>query len=426
MAVAMALAMAAPAGATRPGEAELFAALEGGALPVVGRIDDVRPLDSQGYGARVWVERVLGAASDAYEEGTPIAFAWEERARGRAPRFEPGGRALLVLEPLPSASIWRTRIPDALQRHRTRAVAGKGSAYLLDPGIATLDLLHHYLSLPVDARGGATGVGYLTALTEKAQLALAVGAAMRLAKLSSLADALTPGSAVSLVRALAREDASDALAAPLLEAVGHARGSLLEDALRTATRRQEASAPPALLFQALAVTASASLSEEDVQWLSARPDPAYRRVVATTATSRDATRLRQLARSDPDETVRGAAVERFVVVRLESEAPEARAQALALALGALADPSDRVRAVAARSAARCGDEAVEPLRAIVQGSYPHCCQGSPAAARSAIVALSLAGIRGRVALAEIASDHPDPALQRLARVALGEFETHAH
>jgi hypothetical protein len=392
--------------------------MESRAITVVGRIDEVRQLQAQGYSARIWVERVLGAASAKYEEGAPLRLAWEELAPSRPPRFGESERVLVVLERLGSASIWKTRIPDPLVRRQTLAVANNGDAFLLDPGLASVDLLHHYLALPSEDRNSTTGLQYLASLTRTSSLPLAVAAARRLGSVPELDKKLGRPGEEALVAALAREDAEPELFAALLPALRAANTASLTKRLRQATRRRKGSAPPARLFAALAIVSNDGLSKSDFAWLVARDDPAYRRVAARSAPPNQAASLRRLLSEDPDSVVRAAALQRLVSIGGADGLPDA--------LSGLADPAPRVRAIASERAASFGDDAVPALRSVAYGDYPGCCTGSIEAARSAIAGLSLAGPSGRVALVEIARDHPDPTLRKLADIALGDLNLEGH
>jgi len=421
--LALALSLARPAGAApdaaeapraRGGEG-LFEAMEatGTAATVVGRVASVERLDTHGYRASLEVESRVGSSAG---RAAALPIAWEELATRRAVRFQAGDRILVVLEPLGSASLWRQRIPDADERARTAAVAAQGDAFLRDPGLASVDRLHHWLSLPPELRDAPTGVGHLVALAADAQPGLAREAARRLARVDGLDERLAPATAAQLVGALARRDLGtdfETLWTPTLE---RARG----DALVAALDRALAAAAPNLaqpqLFEALGIAAD-GLPPERVALLREQPDSRYREVVARTAGTGSADVLDALLRSDPDPGVRAGALQRLVALR--------GAEALPSVLAALADPDPGVRAAAARGAASFGAPAVPGLRSVAYGEYA-ACAGSLEAPRSAIASLSLAGPSGRRTLAEIASGHPDDALRKLASIALGSLETHVH
>ncbi len=416
------LAQVASAGEPAPAARGLVEAMEADALTVVGRINEVQRLDAHGYSARIWVERVVGARAGDFDEGTPLRFAWEELASGRPPRFDESGRALVVLEPLGSASIWRTRIPEPSKRRQTLGLALGGSAFVHDPALGSIDVLHHYLAIAPEARDGAAGVRFLATLVATAQPALAVAAADRLSSVEGLSSVLGPDSEQALVRGLLREHGEPALVdalLPVFDAVHtDSLAGRLRDAASAATDGGAGGRAPARVFDALSRVSPTGITSDDRAWLVAQDDPAYRQVAVRTATAGDAALLRRLAVDDPDPLLRAAALEQLVAVLGMASLPDT--------LASLADAVPAVRGTAARLAASFGDRAVPDLRAIVYGRYPACCATSRDARHAAISGLSLAGPGGRRALAEIGRDHPDPALRKLADLARGDLDTHAH
>src|SRR5688572_13685603 len=86
----------------------LVQTLEAAPLALVGTIEGRSALGERAWRALVRVESVLvGEPAPG-----PVPVAWEELASGRPPRFADGDRVLLALEPLPTGSLWRQRIPD--------------------------------------------------------------------------------------------------------------------------------------------------------------------------------------------------------------------------------------------------------------------------------------------------------------------------
>ena len=102
----------ASAGTPAAGGVQLLEAMETATAVVVGRITDVERLDTHGYAAWLNLETIVGNPPEAIDEAQPVRIAWEELSRGRPPRFAPGDRILVCLEPLASASIWARRLPD--------------------------------------------------------------------------------------------------------------------------------------------------------------------------------------------------------------------------------------------------------------------------------------------------------------------------
>lgn len=400
----------ASAGTPAAGGVQLLEAMETATAVVVGRITDVERLDTHGYAAQLNVETIPGSAPERIEASQPIRIAWEELSRGRPPRFAPGDRVLVCLEPLPSASIWTRRLPDAATRAHTAGIAMNGDAFLREPGLGTLDVLHHYLSLARWERDSGRAADQLSRLAATAQPALAISAARQLASIEDLPAKLTPRTASQLTRALARQDLPGEFAELWGPTLSRSRSSQLEAALRYALK-EEAAAPQ--LFEALASVAT--LSDAQASFLQAHANADYRLVLARTSVAPG--RLRELARSDSDASVRSAALTRLV--RLEG------ARALNDALVSLADPDPQVRAAAALAAGGLGEVAVKGLESVAYGSFEPCA-GSLEAPRSALAGLGGAGAAGRRSLAKIASDHPQEALRKLARIALGELESHEH
>ena len=400
----------ASAGTPAAGGVQLLEAMETATAVVVGRITDVERLDTHGYAAHLSLEATVGNSPERIDASQPVRIAWEELSRGRPPRFAPGDRILVCLEPLASASIWARRLPDAATRARTAGIAMNGDAFLREPGLGTLDVLHHYLSLARWERDSARSADQLSRLAAAAQPALAISATRQLASIENLPAKLTPRTASRLTRALGRQDLPGDFAELWGPTLSQARGSLLEAALLDALRGKDASPQ---LFEALASVAG--LSEAQASFLQEHANARYRLVLART--SGDPGRLRDLARSDSDASVRGAALARLI--QLEG------AQALNDALLSLADSDPQVRALAAREAGGLGEAAVSGLESVAYGRFEPCA-GSLEAPSSALAGLSRAGAPGRKSLAKIASDHPQEALRQLARIALGELESHKH
>jgi hypothetical protein len=407
----LALAAAtASAGTPATGGVRLLEAMESAGRVVVGRVDGVERLDTHGYAATLTIETVVGASSGRVDTTLPLRIAWEELSSARPPRFAPGERVLLCLEPLGSDSIWTQRLPDPTRRAGTAGIAMNGGAFLRQPRLGTLDRLHHYLALSPENRETTIGIHQLSALAASARPVLATSAARRLARIETWGGALTPQAAADLSRALARPDLPDDFEKLWRPTLSQAGGPLLVQAVRQALRHGPASPR---LFEALATLDA--LSEAETGFLRAHASPSYRSVLARTSVS--PTLLRRLVGSDENPQVRSDALARLL--NLEG------ARALPEALAALADSDPRVRARAAAGAGDLGRAAVKGLESVAYGTFEPCA-GSLEAPSSAISGLSRSGVDGRRALAKIAADHPEEAQRRLARIALGELETHGH
>ena len=382
------------------GGVRLVEAAETAPATVVGEVSALRELDRHGRAARLEVTRVLRGP---LERGAEVAIAWEELAASRAPRFAPGERILVSLEALPGPSIWRARLPDAKVRAATLHVAMRGDAFLRAPTPGTLDALEHYLRLADAQREGATGAGYLVSLVSAAEPTVAADAVARLAAHARLAAEVDAELGERLAQALLRDDASAAFRRALVDLIA---GHGLEAARPTLERLagRDPPAPPEV-FEALA-RLDGGLSPERSASLLASAPPAQRRVAVRHLEGAGAqATLERLLRRDDAPEVRVAAAERLA--ELEGEA------ALEPLLGALADPAVPVRGTAARLLAGLGPSATAPLRQVALGNDPE-------AAVAAVVGLGLSPApEARAALREIAADHAQTRLGKLAELALG-------
>jgi len=381
-----------------PGGARLVPAAESAPLVVVGAVERAAPLDDHGWAARFEVEDVLVARAGArVAPGQSLRVAWEELARGRPPRIQDDGRAILALTPLPADSIWRQRLPGA----RAWALAEEGDAFLRDPDGATLEALRGWAELPAEEREREPGVAALARLAAVAAPSVAEGALERLGRIPGLADRIDAPARQGLELAL-----SSRRPLPLrrrLVALAGARGL---EALRTALE-SAAAAEDELAADALAALAKlpGGLGDERVQALLGHDEAALRGVAASAATGPETLdRLARMLRTDPAPEVRARAVERLLAVRDEA--------AFEAAAPALWDPSPRVRAAAAGAVADVGPVLVPQLEALARARRMPETSGI-------LGALVLSGARGRRSVEQLAETHPDPATRSLARLALG-------
>jgi hypothetical protein len=380
----------------------LVQTLEAAPLALVGTIEGRSALGERAWRALVRVESVLvGEPAPG-----PVPVAWEELASGRPPRFADGDRVLLALEPLPTGSLWRQRIPDPKALLATRGIAQRGTAFLRGPALGTVTLLGHYLALPRALRDGPDGQRHLLALAADAERSLAVSAATRLAE-GSGETVLEPAEAAVALRALARADADAALAGALLRWVERRQPAGLAPALDAALAKPE-KAPAS--FVAARGRLGEGIPPDRERALLASASKAQRAAAAQVAGPAQADRLADLLRGDPDPEVRSAALERLA--RLEG------AGALDALLDAFDDEDTDVRRQAALHAAAFGAEAVPQLRDAARRPWP--------ASQSAVLALRFANApEAREALASLADDHPDERIRTFARLALGEAIGHA-
>jgi hypothetical protein len=383
------------------GGVRLIEAMEAAPATVVAGVETTRVLAGTGRAA---VLRVETPVRGDVAPGARLRIAWEELAASRAPRFQEGDRVLVVLEPLPGASIWRSRLPDASERSNTLAVAMRGDAFLKSPSPGSALLLEHYLALAPADRSGADGVGFLAQLAAGAEIPLATDAVARLDTRADLDAKLTPSAARQLVKALVRADAPNALQDALVELIGRHRLKALRADLETLAAG-DAIAPP-VVYAALA-RLTGGLSPEWSARLLAQTRERHRQVGARHASGDRADRdLRSLIRGDPAPAVRTSAIVRLVELR--------GAEAIAPVAGALYDPEPAVRITAAQQLASLGIAAVPELRNVAWAADPD-------AARAAVTGLALMGIaESSDALREIASEHSDDSVRMLARIALGK------
>jgi hypothetical protein len=286
-------------------------ALETSRRVAVGRIGQVRKLDLHGYSGSIWAEAILGPAGDDFEPGTPTLLGWEELSLQRPPRFANHDRLLVCTEKLPTASLWRTRLPDPGQRRQTQAIAGNGECFVRDPTEHDIALVDEYLRLAEPEQAGEPGIAIMLALAERGDLRLALAAATKLDTFEDLDERITDEHADQLARALLREDADGELAAALLRLTSHRGGDRLGAALERAYDRaikDDAGAlPPPRLFAALG-SAAGELPRPMQDRLLDRPEAAYRTAAARYASRRDAPEtLRGLIANDRSPAVRAAA-----------------------------------------------------------------------------------------------------------------------
>lgn len=395
-----------PATAGSP-SAGLISTLETAPAVIVGTVSSVSPLKHAAYLARVDVERDLrpGAVDDdASTAPDEVVVVWEEPAPSLPARFEAGHFVLLALEPMPTASIWKARLPDAALRGRALAIAESGNAFLRRPSSFDLTTLDHYLALSGDAREGDAGSIRLADLTAGGSPDLARAAWSRLETiLAGRSRPVPPRAATALVTALARTDAGD-LPDRIVAWIDRARPQELRPPLDARLAAEDDDSKPVPWLSAAAAL-DGELAPTSTMDLAASPDEARRLLAARRAGGDVAPKiLPGLIRDDPSPAVRAAALARWVALRGELAMPET--------LRALEDPVASVRMQAAESMAGFGSPAIYPL---VDETH----RGTPDSARIAIVALSMMGEEARIELVTIAETHEDEAMRTLARVALG-------
>jgi len=362
----------------------------------IGRVRAPERLDLTGWAARLEVSRWLSGAPEGDGE---VRIGWEQLAPPQdRPRFPAGARILVALDPLPQGSLWTRRFPH----RRGLAVAARGTATLADPDPVTADLLAAWLALPAEERSGEPGVTALARLAARGHPAVAASALPRLDEVPGLESRLSDAGREALAAALRDEDRPRALRVSLLDLVGRRRLAALRPACA-------ALAAPGAPLEAPAREALARIDggipPDTVRELLARDDADVRRVALEHgADAVSDARLRRLVVRDSAAAVRSAAA--TALLRRRGVA------GLDGALPALFDPEGRVRGETARRIADLGPAVVPELRALAKGRRAEDLTG-------VVAALRWLGPEGVRALRELAAEHPDPQVRKLATLALG-------
>jgi hypothetical protein len=361
----------------------------------------VEQVDTHGYAAGFELERVLAGS---LAPGERLRIAWEELARQRPPRFAQGDRALVALETLPTASLWRTRFPkgDAM------VVAERGQAFLISPDPETLRLLGEHLALAPEQRSGNAAVPSLVAMVAGAEPGLAGAALARLGGIPDVDSLLGSRGVEKLAQVIGDPERPAALRRRVIDLAGSRRLSALRPAV--AAQAQRGAPNEAAAWMALA-RIDGGLSSKQVTTLLARGEAGLRAVGIANArgTEREAEVARLLG-ADPAPEVRLAALEAWILWK--------GAAGLDAAQAALFDPDRAVRGHAARAIGALGPDAVPHLERLVM-------RRDAEQAVAPIAALSFAGPKGIAVLKKLEASHPDPQVRKLIRIALGEkFDTH--
>lgn len=402
------LCAALPFGIARAEPVNPITALERAPVVVIATFESVNPLAHSAHLGHLVVEEVVVGSAASPES---IDVVWEEPGLTVPPRFGRGDRVLIGLDALPTASIWRQRIPDADARAHTFAIAGEGAASVARPTTAVVEILRHHLLLDPAARRGDAGLVRLAQLTNVGDPRLAKAALVRITQIHAARSTPLPDvAATALVQALLRRDAPG-LDVALIDWIESARPAELLPPLEAAIEAAGPSGGPITLHAAHAAL-TGSLDPE-LAAAFARSGDVDARILACRHATGDRARalLPALIVSDPSEHVRAMAVERWAIV--------AGAHALPEIMRALEDPSVVVRRAAAQAVADVGEPALPDLLALVDS-------GSSDGARMAIAALSMMGEPAQPALQQIAAEQEDEGLRTLARIALGLPIGHDH
>ncbi|MEO6025750.1 MAG: HEAT repeat domain-containing protein [Candidatus Binatia bacterium] len=373
---------------------------------LVGVVSDVASTDLHGWRAVLRVDRkFLGD----FRLGATVTIGWEELSTTRQPRFANEQRVLLVLDALPTQSLWRKRFA-ATERAAVLVVAGGGEAFLSEPGGPTLDLLEHYLAMTASARAGIPGSRKLAEMVAGAHHAVAGEALTILEREPARVDLLEADGAVPLLAAARNSERDLELRRGALRLAADHK---LPGALATARTLSEAGSP----IRAEAYRALASFPDglplERVESLVTDADPDVR-VVGAALLRGDGARARlvSLLHADPAPTVRLAAGRELLT--------RDGAGAIDDVIGLLDDPDEAVRSGSAESIGAIGDPAVAPLRIVTDG-------GSERAALAAVLGLARTGRKGGAMLTAIAASHQRESVRAFAGLALGEApSSHKH
>ncbi|MEO8602113.1 MAG: HEAT repeat domain-containing protein, partial [bacterium] len=386
-----ALAVAQPSAPGLP----LLASAERAPLVVVGRLDDVAPLDASAFAASLRVTRVLRGDT---KPGATLTIAWEEPGRPRTPRLAAGQTVLVALEVLPSQSLWRAR---AQTRPGLRLIAGNGDAFWPAPAAPDVGVLAAYLALPANASAAARASA-LARLCDKGSDVLTTAGIAHLAASPALTGALDARATATLMHVAGEARRALNVRRAVVVLAGNARLAAAAAALERLTA-------PANPLAAAALTAVAQirggLPPAQVQDLLEQSNAQLRAVGARYATGGLAERrLPALARADSAPEVRIAAIAGLTAAHT--------VWGVDGCLPALADADPSVRSAAARALGGLGAAAVPALE--------DAARGVPALAPGAVAALALAGPSGAAALRRLAQNGPNESLRALARLALGK------
>ena len=381
-------------------EGNVLDAIESAPIVVVAEVENVTRLAHAGFQADLVVRRSLHRGQVVADSMT---IAWEEPAPSLAPRFEAGRRVLVAAVPLPTASIWRLRVPDEVARRDLVGLAGDGAGYLLRPSMGELEVIEHFLAVDVDARLGDAGALYLARLCAVGGSRLAVAAARRLTDFHRLSDHLTPAAAHAIVDALVRPGMRE-LESALLEMLSTHRPPALQRPLEARIKARQGGIPSSL-YAALGVI-DGRLDDDVSERLLASQTPRDRETAVRHASGpRAQAMLRRLIRRDESAAVRAAAVHRLATLDGVDALPDL--------LRGLEDPAAAVRLASAKAAAGLGSEATAALHEMAM-------RDSSEAARAAVAALSMVGATARALLADLSTQHADAGMRTLATIAIGQ------
>jgi hypothetical protein len=367
---------------------------------VTGVVSRVESIDLHGWRADLRIDRVL---IGSVRLGETLTIGWEELSSTRQVRFADGQSVLVVLDALPTQSLWRKRFPARDRAHTVLVVASAGDAFVSKPDGVTLDALEHYLAMTASAREGAPGTERLAELVRGGYPAVAREALARFEGSSTLVAALDADGAAALLAAARSPEREPALRSAVLGLAAQHRLPGTRETALALTAPTSAIRPAA--YRALASLPD-GLSAEAVESLLVDADPELR-AVGVEALRDDSARERYAAliRADPSPTVRLAAGRALLARQGTSGIPDV--------VALLDDHDDTVRSGIAESIGAFGAPAIAPLLAVVNAGSEH-------AALAAVLGISRTGPKAAVTLETIADTHAKESVRAFARLALGE------
>lgn len=363
-----------------------------------GRLREPRKIDADGYQAVVDIEQVLAGS---IREQKLIRLGWEELSAARAPRFRDGDRIVLALAPLPTASLWQGRFPDA-RRGDVYIVAEEGDAYLLHPDKESLEALSSYFRVSWGESGRADAVAPLARMIARAAPEVAVAAASELVDMD-LASPLPEAAEAALGEALVARQQPQ-LRSLIIELAARHRIKGMRSQLQ-----QLGDSDANLGFNALMAVAAidGSMPDAQAQTLLYDPNPVRRLVAVRLAHGAIIEQILPLLRTDPDARVRAEVARTLIEQRGTA--------ALSEVLRALSDPDAFVRTETARRLGQLGRAVVPALAELAKTA-------AAPTAMAVVLALESTGAAGAEALHELAENHPDASVRRLAKLARGKLE----
>jgi len=362
---------------------------------VVGVVGEIAALDDRSWWAKLEIERSL--SGDA-APGDAVPIAWEELARDRPRRFDEGDRVLVVLEPLPGWSIWRTRLAG----REAIGIARRGEAFLRDPDAESLGILGRLLARAPEARAAAPGRSDLAALVARGAESLARAAVTELDRSLPAGAELAPAVRTVLAAALLDATRPAQVRTALLSWIARRRLEAFRSELEALLAPGSEQAPDAV---AALASLDGGLPAQRAEALLARAEPELRAAVLRHAgASLPLAAIEAHMTGDPAPEVRAAAV-RALVQRRGVEAFPAVAPLLARS-------DSRAGAAAVHALGDLGAPVVPPL---VEWILPR----SIEEARGGVLALGRAGPSGQLALRGLANEHPDAMVRGLAEFLLG-------